>query len=220
MWNSRRIGTPGLVTLAARQSVMPVTARRVLPLILQCNQARANGDYAWACTYGDARWTRHISGIKPKPVCGWRRACRGTIRREENSWSLPTSFGGRPRNSKPRLDSRQHADADFFSGSKTRRLAAPSAHHERENSSFIFKRLGRNPAPPPRVILLEKRRNAHANLSHYGCGIGAYRLHRNRHGGSGRRGLVRSPSPLLQLLRRWRNLERLPARLDRSGRRL
>src|SRR5262249_40289594 len=72
-----------------------------------------------------------------------------------------------------------------------------------------------------RVILLEKREErAYANLSNTGRGLGACRRDRNRHDGSRSCGLVRPPSPLLQLLRwrRW-NLERLPAWLDRPGRR-
>jgi hypothetical protein len=100
-------------------------------------------------------------------------------------------------------------------GSKPGGRQRSSAQHDDEKFSSIFKRLGRNPAPPSRVILLKKEEERTCEPC---CDIGPNRHHRSRNGGSSRRRLVRSPSPLLQLLRWWRNLERLPARLDRSGR--
>jgi hypothetical protein len=102
----------------ARQSVMPVTAPLVLPLILNCNQTRANGRvrmavYARGCTM-DATYFRDKAETCLRLAKGlsWNNPARGEL------MELPKSFSGRPRNSKPRRDSRLHADADFFSASK------------------------------------------------------------------------------------------------------
>ena len=104
-WWAALIGTPDLVTIHERQSVIPVTAEGVLPLTLQAIGCGRRG----SCAGGMQRWTRHISGIKPKPVCAWRRACRGTIRREESSSRLAEEF------------QRQAEELDVATGAEQRR---------------------------------------------------------------------------------------------------
>ena len=138
---------------ACAQSVIRVTAACVLAHNAQTTIKRGPSARH---TRGDARWTRYIFGIKPKPVCGWQRGCRGIIQREANSWSLPKNSSGRPRNSKrpPAQNEGLHAECD--SRRKSARLAAPSAQHQCEQFPFIFKRLDRNPAPPSCVISSEK----------------------------------------------------------------
>jgi hypothetical protein len=84
---------------------MPVTATRPLPLTLHHQTRRPSAR-------GMQRWMPHISGIRPRPACGWRKGCRGIIRRAASSWRLPKNFTVRPMNSRPqpRRNNRGRAD--------------------------------------------------------------------------------------------------------------
>jgi hypothetical protein len=83
------------------QTVIPVTAKSLPPPNLP--RSRWGG----CARAGMHPWTRPISGIKPKPVCGWRKGYRGTIRHEANLWSLPKSSNAKPKNSPPAQNERR-----------------------------------------------------------------------------------------------------------------
>jgi hypothetical protein len=120
----------------ARQSVMPVTAPLVLPLSLDRDQTRANGQvrmavYARGCTM-DATYFRDKAETCLRLAKGlsWNNPARGEL----------MELAERPRNSKPRRNSLV-ADADFFSAflrPKPTGWQLPSAHYV-EKFSFIFK---------------------------------------------------------------------------------